>query len=242
MHSPAPKTQSAPLAASDNKDPTLAWRDSKWLALVEFAIVALLFGADRWRLIPFSVTPFLLAVGWISLRLRRIRWRNVGLVPYRSWRITLLVGLLGGLAIECFQLFVSQPLLVWLTGQQPNLSDFRVLTGNLKLALLALGLVWTLAAFGEEMVYRGYLLNRVADLGRRTPLAWVVSTVLVNIVFGFAHSYQGITGIIDEGLMGLLLALMYFATRRNLSVPIVAHGVQDTIDIVLVYLGVYPGM
>jgi membrane protease YdiL (CAAX protease family) len=61
-------------------------------------------------------------------------------------------------------------------------------------------------------------------------------------VFGLAHSSQGVTGIIDEGFMGLLLDLMYLGTDRNLAVLIVAHGVQDTIDAVLIYLGMYPGM
>ena len=41
-------------------------------------------------------------------------------------------------------------------------------------------------------------MNRVADLGKNKRLAWIVSLVAVNMVFGFAHSYQGITGIIAE--------------------------------------------
>ena len=76
-----------------------------------------------------------------------------------------------GFALEAFQLFVSQPLLVRFLGKQPDLEGFRALTGNLKLTLLALA--WILAAFGEEMVYRGCLMNRVADLLNRTPRAWI---------------------------------------------------------------------
>jgi membrane protease YdiL (CAAX protease family) len=37
-----------------------------------------------------------------------------------------------------------------------------------KIALLALVVVWTFAAFGEEIAYRGYLLTRAADTGRRS--------------------------------------------------------------------------
>ena len=140
--------------------------------------------------------------------------------------------------MELIELFVTQPLLIRLTGKQPDLSDFYALNGNLKLTGLALLLTWTLAAFGEEMVWRGYLMNRVADLGNRSRIAWAASLVLVNTAFGFAHSYQGITGIIDEGFMGLLLGLLYLAT--NLSVPIVAHGVADTIDVLLLFSGKYP--
>lgn len=218
------------------------WRDSKWLALAELVVVAVIFVADAKHLIFFSKTPFLLLFGWISLRVRGIRWRQIGLTRYRDWKTTIAVGDAAGVAMETFQLFVSQPLLVHLFGKQPDLEDFRALTGNLKLSLIFFLLVWTLAAFGEEMVYRGYLMNRVADLLNRTRPAWIVSLIAVHVGFGLAHAYQGITGIIDEGLMGLLLGVIYLRTGRNLSMPIVAHGVQDSIDLVLIFLGKYPGM
>lgn len=214
----------------------------KWLAAGELFIVVLIFVADARHLIPFSKTPFLLALGSVSLWVRKIGWRRVGLTRYRSWAITLLLGIAAGLALEAFQLFVSQPLLIRLLGKEPNLEDFRALTGNLKLTLIFLALTWTLGAFGEEMVYRGYLMNRVADLLNRTRPAWVISLVVVHIGFGLAHAYQGLTGIIDEGLSGLLLGLIYLRTGRNLSVPIIAHGIGDSIDFALIFLGKYPGV
>jgi len=218
------------------------WRQSKWLVLVEFAIVVLVFVADFKHLIPFSKTPVLLVFGWVSVRLRKLRWRDVGLRVFRNWKTTFLMGLAAGLLLEGFELFVSQPILVKVLGKQPDLEDFRPLIGNLKLTLIFLALTWTLAAFGEEMVYRGYLMNRVADLFNRTRGAWVISLIGVHVAFGVAHAYQGWTGIIDEGLSGLLLGIIYLRTGRNLAVPIVAHGIGDTIDFVLIFLGKYPGM
>jgi len=219
-----------------------SWRESKWLAVFELVLAALIFVADARHLVPLSKTPVLLILGWISLWLRRVGWRGVGLKLYRSWRITLALGLPAGLIMEAFELLVSQPILVRWLGKQPDLHTFRALHGNPKLLLIGLALVWTLAAFGEEMVYRGYLMNRVADLFNRTRAAWVISLIAVHVAFGLAHAYQGITGIIDEGLMGVLLGFMYLATGRNLVVPIVAHGIADTTDLVLIFLGHYPGM
>jgi len=92
------------------------------------------------------------------------------------------------------------------------------------------------------MVYRGYLMNRVAVLLNRTRLGWIVSLIAAHVGFGLAHADQGLTGVIDEGLMGLLLGLIYLRTGCNLAVPIIAHGIQDTIDFVLIFLGKYPGM
>jgi membrane protease YdiL (CAAX protease family) len=218
------------------------WRASKWLVIVELLIVVLIFLADFRHLIFFSKTPYLVLFGWLSLRLRRLQWGDVGLSVFRKWNSTIGMGIAAGLLLEGFQLFVSQPILVKVLGKQPDLEDFRPLIGNLKLTLIFLALTWTLAAFGEEMVYRGYLMNRVADLFNRTRGAWIISLIGVHVAFGIAHAYQGWTGIIDEGLSGLLLGVIYLGTGRNLGVPIIAHGIGDTIDFVLIFLGKYPGM
>ena len=110
------------------------------------------------------------------------------------------------------------------------------------MTLLFIALSWTLAAFGEETAWRGYLMNRVADVGGRTPRAWVSSLVIASTAFGLAHGYQGLTGWVEEGFAGLALGLMYLRTGRNLCVPIIAHGVCDAIDMVLIFVGKMPGM
>lgn len=231
-----------PYSDSDQRGDAANWRQSKWLALAELGIVAAIFWADGRHLIPLSKTPVLLLLGWLSLWLRRISWRSIGLAPYRSWKITLGLGAVAGILMEGFELFVSQPFLTRVLGKQPDLETFRPLVGNLKLTLIYLALAWILAAFGEEMVYRGYLMNRVAGLLNGTRRAWIISLIAVHVAFGLAHIYQGATGVIDEGLMGLLLGVIYLRTGRNLSVPIVAHGVADCTDFILMFLGKYPGM
>lgn len=218
------------------------WRQSKWLAVAELAVVVLIYIADAHHLIFFSKTLYLVPFAWISLRVRGLRWRDVGLTRYRNWPRTLLLGLGAGLLMEALELGVTQPFLVRVLGKPPDLSEFHALHGNLKFLAVLIVLAWIVAAFGEEMVYRGYLMNRVADLFKRTRAAWIISLLVVHIGFGFSHIYQGWTGVIDEGLMGLLLGLIYLRTGRNLAVPIVAHGVADTVDFLLIFLGKFPGM
>jgi membrane protease YdiL (CAAX protease family) len=116
------------------------------------------------------------------------------------------------------------------------------LHGSWKLLLLGLALTWTLAAFGEEMVYRGYLMNRVAGLFRNPKIAWTISIVLVSFVFGLGHIDQGITGQVENMIDGALLAVIFLATGCNLWAAVIAHGLTDTIDLVLLYLGKYPGV
>src|ERR1700690_1479485 len=110
--------------------PATGWRQSRWLAFVEFAIVGLIFIGDHYHLVPISKTPFLLVLGWIPRRGRRLKWKCVGFARNRSWGMMLALGFGGGLILEVIQLFVTQPLVARITGKQPDLSDFRILQGN----------------------------------------------------------------------------------------------------------------
>ena len=132
------------------------WRNSKWLAVGELLVAALLFVAARFHDLPLGRGPWLLALGWISLAVRRIGWRGVGFRKYGSWAATLGIGVGCGVLMEVFELFVSQPALVRVLGKTADLSQFREVTGNLKVTALYIVLAWIVAAFGEELIYRGY--------------------------------------------------------------------------------------
>jgi len=222
--------------------PPYSWRQNWLPAACEFAIVGALFVADLQHHIFFSKIPYLFILAWGSLRLRGLQWKDVGLARLSGWGPMLALGVVAGFGMELLELFVTQPLLVRIIGKMPDLTPFLALRGNAKLFLLGLLFSWTLAAFGEETVYRGYLMNRVAGLGRNSRTAWMVSLVLVSAVFGFSHFGQGITGQIENAINGLLLGLLYLACGRNLWVPILAHGITDTVDITLLFMGRYPGV
>lgn len=227
--------QSLSLPRSGRRDPT-------WLLIAEFAIVVALFVGDYKHHVHFSKTPFLFLLGWVSLRWRGLRWHDVGLARPASWPRTIVIGLACGVGMELLELFFTQPLLAKLFGKMPDLSLLGEMRGNWKALLLFIALSWTLAAFGEEMVYRGYLMNRVAGLFRNPRVAWAVSLILVSLVFGLAHFDQGITGEVENMIDGLLLGTIFLVSGCNLWAAIIAHGVTDTVDFVLLYLGRYPGM
>jgi len=224
----------------DNPLPREGRRDSPWLVALEFALVVALFVADFKHHVFFSKTPYLFLLGWVSLRWRGLGWRDVGLARPVNWQRTIAIGVACGIGMELLELFVTQPLLVKLFGKIPDFSDLGELHGNWKLLLLFVALSWTLAAFGEEMVYRGYLMNRVAGVFRNPKLAWTVSLMVVSFAFGLGHIDQGITGRVENMISGLLLGTIFLATGCNMWAAIMAHGVSDTIDIVLLYLGKYP--
>lgn len=228
--------------AADTASPDGTWRTSRWLAWGEIAFVVALIVADLHRLVPFSKTPFLLVLGWISLRMRGVGWRGVGFAAPRGWIRTITLGCLAGVAMELVSTFVSVPFLARLAGKPPDLADFRPLVGNPGLLLAALALNWTLAAFGEELVYRGYLMSRAADLGQGSRGAWLAGLVGISALFGWGHVDQGITGMVQESLAGLMLGALYLGARRNLALPIIAHGASNTLALVLIYFDRYPGV
>lgn len=219
---------------------------SKLLFAVEVVVIAAIFYLDYRGILPVSKVPYLFLLGWISIRLRGLRWKDVGLRLGQApdWPLTkiLLVGVVVGVGMEALELFATQPLLTNLFNRAPDLHGLHRLVGNWKLLILGIVLAWVLAAFGEESVYRGYLTNRVAEIFSKSKGAWAVAAVLVSLLFGFSHFKQGPTGVTENVIAGAVLAAIYFATGRNLWAPIIAHGIQDTVDVLLIYLGMYPGM
>jgi membrane protease YdiL (CAAX protease family) len=217
-------------------------QQNKRLALLEFALIAAVYVADwKHHIFPNKV-PYLFLVGWLSLRLRRMRWRDVGFGVYGSWGKTLLVGILAGTGVEMLELFCTEPLLARLTGQMPDLSAFDQVAGNVKWLAISLAFTWTFFAFGEELIFRGYLMNRIADLMSRTRTGWGVALVLASVMFGLSHFGQGITGMSENFIDGMILGALYLKFGRNLAVPIIAHGVTDTVDFLLIFSHRYPGL
>jgi len=129
-----------------------------------------------------------------------------------------------------------------MTGEKPELSEFRSLIGILPEAAIMFVLVWILAAFGEEMAYRGYVIDRGAALGGRSAPAYLIAMVVVSLLFGIGHYYQGVAGMISSAFSGLLFGSLYLMARRNLWLPILTHGVSDTLGLGYIYFGFVPDL
>ena len=215
----------------------LSPRQRAWAMAELLLAAALVVGANIFDLVPVSETPWLVAIGWLSLRLRKSSWKALGFRRPSRWITTVGVALVAGVVLQLLSEFVIERL----TGR-PDLSDFHSLVGNLPASLGMLALVWTLAAFGEEMAYRGYVLERAAALGHHSSSAYVAAMIVVSVLFGLGHWYQGMPGVIGSAVSGLFFGALYLIGGRNLWLPILAHGFSDTIGLALVYLGLVPGL
>jgi membrane protease YdiL (CAAX protease family) len=218
------------------------WRQSKILCFSEFALIAAVYVADFYDHLFLNKVPYLFLLAWISLRLRGLGWRDIGFRVYRNWGKTLALGIAAGIGIELLELFCTQPLLARITGQMPDLSGFDRVAGNVKWLFVSLAFTWTLFAFGEELVFRGYILNRIAGLAGFTQNGRAIALVLTSALFGFSHLHQGITGVSENFIDGLILGVLYLGSSRSLAVPVLAHGVTDTVDFLLIFCHRYPGL
>ena len=192
--------------------------------------------------IPFGNTVSLLLLGSASLWLRGSDWKSIGLRQPQSWPRSIGWGVVLGFAVQILDIYFITPLLSRLTGHPPDVSMLRSMAGNVRQLLFWLGVTWTIAAFGEEMVYRGYILNRAAGLFGGKPSRWVFAAIISSALFALGHRYQGVAGTIDIFFFALIPVLAYLVSGRNLWITIVMHGVADSIGFVLIFLGRYPGL
>jgi len=208
----------------------------RWISFGEFLLgSAIVIGHNVYRVVPNEV-PILFAVALISFRLRD-GWSALGLRWPVSWRRTVLIALAAAALRILVGTLVIEPVTAhfWPPAVAP--SGMNEIAGHWIEALKWFLLVWTFAAFGEEIGYRGYLLNRAADAGGRSKAVYWVAVVLVSVLFGYGHYYKGPAGIVDSGMAGLILGAAYVLSGRNLWVCVLAHGFIDTIGLVAVFFG-----
>ena len=205
--------------------------DSRMVSAVELLLgTAIVIGHNVFHVVPNEV-PILFVLGLVSVRLRNGGLSAMGFRRPASWRRVVLIALAAAALRIALGEFVVDPLTArwWPPAIAPAGAD--AITGSIKDALRWLLIVWTFAACGEEIGYRGYLLTRAADLGRRSTTAYWVGTVFVSVLFGYGHYYKGPAGIVDSGVAGLILGSAYLLSGRNLWTCILAHGFIDTFGI-----------
>ena len=208
--------------------------------VVFLAVTAGLLFIDRAFVPPGLLQGLLLIVGafvtvWVLVRRRKQRLADLGLSrPNRLlsiplWFIAIFVttfAVAGG----------GQLLVMKFVDASVDLSRFAVLHQNVTMLVVSLITVWVTAAFFEEIVYRGFLLDRLLTISGPGWINAVFMSLLHAVLFGLLHFYQGPLGVITTGLVGFVFGLFYVAQQRNLWALILVHGTIDTINVVQFYL------
>lgn len=221
----------------------------EFLALGLVALVVVLVGwnvvgddALGRQVVLWVANVMMLATIWVGLRLRGQTWEHLGL----RWRpvdrrgvARMVLQSLGVFLLALVGFMVGSMVMINLSGSElagGDMSGYRYLQGNLPMLLLALAGVYVVSSFGEEVIYRGFLMTRIAEMGGGSKTAWSVAVIVSAVVFGLIHFGWGLFGIVQTAFMGLALAISFLLVKRNLWVLVLAHAYLDTILLVQLYL------
>lgn len=151
------------------------------------------------------------------------------------WLRNAAIGILGGLVLWFLSDQVWEPMLkVWVGPIK--LDSLAGVRGNLLNYLVLMAVAFVYGGVVEEMVFRGFVIGWGSTLFG--PRSVIPLMLLSSAVFGSAHFYQGLSGAISTGLIGLGFALLYVGTGKKLLAPVLAHMVLDAIGVTQLYLGI----
>jgi membrane protease YdiL (CAAX protease family) len=212
----APRSANDPMAA--------ALRGFGLLGLLALVIIF----AGNLLFIPLSA---LLVLAWA--RLSATPLTELGFSPPSSWFMTIVTGAMTGIITKLAMKAIVMPLF----GAPPINYTYRYITGN------AAALPWVLyaaivgAGFGEEVLFRGYLFERLGRLMGPGPQTTVACVLITTFLFAVAHfPEQGLPGVQQAAVMGLVFGTLYGITKR-LWLPMVTHIAFDLTAVAIIYWG-----
>ncbi|MBX3478473.1 MAG: CPBP family intramembrane metalloprotease [Brevundimonas sp.] len=227
-------------------------RSPKWAVLLEvaaFVVFALLskflLSLLFWRYAGPVSLLLTLVVLTAYLRFRGPGWKMFGLVPLPGWKARLMVIPQAALALVAFAIVVALTTVIgpsmgldFLTEVPSEVDDrWGEVAGSLPHYLMWLAIVWTAAAFGEEMFFRGYLISRLREVFPGHRLGAIPAVIIPALIFGYGHFYyQGLRGAVVTGAIGLAFGTMFLLFKRNLWPLILLHGLIDTLTFTAIFM------
>ncbi len=202
----------------------------KIITFIELCAIAATVILDLWM-------PTLVIIGLmiVSLLVRRQPISTVGFKRPQSWVRMIGFTFIFAFFMQLFDIAVVMPIMNRLTGTTIDYSGFASLQGNLGQLLLILAISWTLAAVGEELAYRGYLQKTLGDLFGNSLPGVLLTVALSSLLFGVAHTEQGITGVVVATIDALFFSWLKRKFGNNLWASILAHGFDNSIGLIVFF-------
>jgi membrane protease YdiL (CAAX protease family) len=195
---------------------------------------------QSWSIFPVVEAAwlnFLVVLAMIFwMRAVKIPLAHIGLEAFKPSR-RLLVLVVATMVVDSLVVGVATPILSNMFGDARQVARFTDVPGNLPLLLTILPVIWLMAAFGEEIFFRGFLMTAIAEFLGSSRLAWIAAVVAQAIAFGAVHAYQGTAQAISVGIGGAVYGAAVLLAKRSLWPVIFAHGINDTVGFILLYAG-----
>ena len=193
------------------------------------------------QLLVWVANILMLLYVWAGIRIRGESWKDFGLTLGKvslkaGLKIFLLSLLVFVLAMAGF--IIGSIIMANITGipEGANFSSYDFLKDNIPMLILTLIGVYIASSFGEEVIYRAFLINRLSEIGNQSKTAVILAVLFSSIIFGLIHFDWGPMGMVQTGFMGLVLGICYIKLKKRLWILILAHAYMDTILMVQMYM------
>jgi membrane protease YdiL (CAAX protease family) len=191
--------------------------------LVPVEVGVLIAAAVLASRLPIPVVIPLLAAASISLWLRGRSFSTVTKGP--TWLG--LIGAAAGALALVLALLVGTPIIETVLGEAVQWSMYPIVRGS-PTAFVMLAILVVLSAVAAELVLRGWILERVLELGAHPALAVVVAALAEAAVVGNVGETVGTSASLPmragAAVFGLALGWMYVASGRSVVPAICARA------------------
>lgn len=209
----------------------------KWKNILAITIIVSLSFLDK--IIPPAGIPIAVISIFILFKWKNISIKNLGLFKPKSWLITILIGLIVGLFIQVFGIYILSPIREWFGIVQEIPASYADIEGNNSKLIIYLLVSWTTAGFGEELIYRSFFLGQFVSVFEKTKYKWTLTLVISSIIFGLLHFNNGFDAVIGTTITGFIIGLVYLKTNRNIWAAYITHAVANTVGFLIIYSGLY---
>ncbi|MEO8133336.1 MAG: type II CAAX endopeptidase family protein [Betaproteobacteria bacterium] len=184
---------------------------------------------------PMILRPILgFVVAWWLLRRGTEHWSDFGLRQPRRWISAMAIGV-ALYAIVWFNAHYILPPLAATLGTRSAPFFLGYIRGNPIAFAGWIAIAWIVGAFIEELLFRGFLLNRIAGLFDSRAAGLAVGVISQAVLFGALHFYQGSYGSVSAGLFALIFGIVYIAGGRILWPLVIVHGIWNSVGIAAIY-------
>ena len=209
----------------------------KWKNIISIFIIIALTFLDK-IIPPFGIPVAVICV-FILFRIRKLHIKYLGLFKPESWIKTIAIGLVVGLLIPVFGIYILGPIRELFGIAQENPEVYKTIEGNNSKLIIFLIVSWTTAGFGEELIFRTFFIGQFSSVFGNAKNRWMLSLIISCLIFGLLHFNNGVNAIIGTTVNGFNLGMVYLYTNRNIWAPYIAHAVADTVAFLLIYSGLY---
>ncbi len=178
---------------------------------------------------------FGIAVAWLWLRKDGAVSEAFALAAPPSWgRAATIAAVSALLILACFQFAATALERLGAPALDTTLIMDQVTSGPGALMLWIIAVAWFAAGFGEELLWRGFLMDRLMRLKGLAGRIWPV-ILLQALIFAVPHAWQSWSGIVVTGAVGVLFGWLRTRTAWNLWPLIIAHAAVDTVSMLGAY-------